>query len=440
MRLSLEPYQLVMRDFLVSNPLAYCTVGLGLGKTATTLSALNELFMDGAIRSALIVAPLRVARMTWPNEVEKWEQFRWMETEHLKGNAPSGKAQLYFINYERLAELESLDFCDVVVFDEVTRAKNHASKRIKAFRPLLRKWHRRWGLTGTPRPNSILELFGQIRLLDDGARLGQTYNGFKERYCYPTDYMRYNWVPRPGAEDQIYSKISDMTLTLRSSDYLDIPETEVIDVPVSMSDAGESMYRKLEKDFLAVINSRDVVAVNAAVLVNKLLQVCSGAVYAEDRSVQKIHEDKIAALRTLVNSIREPVLIACQYQHEAQRICEIMRGAVHVSQVKGNLEDEWNSGRIPALVADPRSLGHGLNLQKGGRTVIWFSPTWSRELYDQFNGRVARKGQDKISRVYRLLVPDTIDEAVIESLREKGNAQNEMMRIMTNYARMRGKQ
>lgn len=437
MRLSLEPYQMVMRDFLVSNPIAYCTVGLGLGKTATTLSALNELFMDGAIRSALIVAPLRVARMTWPNEVEKWEQFRWMETEHLKGDKPSGKAQLYFINYERLPSLESLDFCDVVVFDEVTRAKNHASKRIKTFRPLLKKRHYRWGLTGTPRPNSVLELFAQIRLLDDGQRLGLKYDYFKQRYCYPTDYMRYNWVPRPGAEEIIYSKISDMTLTLRSSDYLDIPEMEVIDVPVSLSHAGESAYKKLEKDFLAIINNRDVVAVNAAVLVNKLLQVCGGAVYAEDKSVQKIHEDKIVALRKLVHSINEPVLIACQYQHEAKRICDIMKGAVHVSQVKGNLEDEWNSGRIPALVADPRSLGHGLNLQKGGRTVIWFSPTWSRELYDQFNGRVARKGQDKISHIYRLLVPGTIDEAVVESLREKGDQQNEMLRIMTNYAKMK---
>lgn len=437
MILSLEPYQLAMRDFLTESQLAYCTVGMGLGKTATTLSALNELFRDGAIRAALIVAPLRVARMTWPNEIEKWDSFHWMEVEHLKGTAPSGKAQLYLINYERLPELTDLNFCDVVVFDEITRAKAHNSKRIKKFRPLLKPRHRRWGLTGTPRPNSILDLFAQIRLLDNGARLGQSYNLFKERWCYPTDYMRYNWVPRSGAEVEIYSRIQDITFTLRSSDYLDIADTEVIDHYVELPATSWTMYRKLEKDFIAQIESKEITVANAAVLVNKLLQVCGGAIYAEDRSVHTIHEEKILALRSLVAAIKEPVLVACQFVHEAQRICDVMPGAIHSSQVKGNLEDEWNSGRIKVLVADPRSLGHGLNLQKGGRTVIWYSPTWSRESYDQFNARVARKGQDQVPRVYRLLARDTMDEVVVEALREKGDGQNAMLQIMSNYRKLK---
>lgn len=440
MILSLEPYQMVMREFLTTNRLAYCTVGLGLGKTATTLSALNELFLDGAIRSALIVAPLRVARITWPNEVRKWDQFQWMEVEHLKGQRPSGKAQLYLINYERLHQLTALDFVDVVVFDEITRAKNHAAKRIKAFRPLLKRRHYRWGLTGTPRPNSILELFAQIRLLDDGERLGTRFDIFKQKYCYPTDYMRYNWVPRPGAEEQIYSKIQDITLTLRSSDYLDVADTEVNDIMVPLSPPTKTIYRRLEKDFLAQINSREVTAANAAVLVNKLLQVCSGAIYAEDRSVQLIHEDRIVALKSLIRKLAEPVIVGCQFIHEAKRICDLVPGAVHASTVKNNLEDEWNSGRIPILVADPRSLGHGLNLQQGGRDIIWFSPTWSRELYDQFNARVARKGQEKVPRVHRLLSPQTIDEVVVESLREKGDGQNAMLRIMSNYQRIAGEE
>lgn len=440
MILSLEPYQMVMREFLTTNRLAYCTVGLGLGKTATTLSALNELFRDGAIRAALVVAPLRVARITWPNEVQKWDQFQWMEVEHLKGQTPSGKAQLYLINYERLHQLSSLDFCDVVVFDEITRAKNHAAKRIKAFRPLLKRRHYRWGLTGTPRPNSIMELFAQIRLLDEGERLGCRFEHFKNVYCYPTDYMRYNWVPRPGAEEKIYSKIQDITLTLRSSDYLDVADTEVNDIMVPLSRDTQKIYRQLEKDFLAEINRRDVTAANAAVLVNKLLQVCSGAIYAEDRSVQMIHEEKIVALKSLIRRLAEPVIVGCQFVHEAKRICNLVPGAVHASNVKGNLEDEWNSGRIKILVADPRSLGHGLNLQQGGRDIIWFSPTWSRELYDQFNARVARKGQEKVPRVHRLLSPQTIDEVVVESLREKGDGQNTMLRIMSNYSRILGEE
>ena len=436
MILSLEPYQLMMRDFLTSSPRAYCTVGLGLGKTATTLSALNELFRDGAIRSALIVAPLRVARITWPNEVRKWDQFQWMDVEHLMDGEPKNDAQLYLINYERLQKLTTLDFCDVVVFDEITRAKNHASRRIKALHPLLKKRHRRWGLTGTPRPNSIMELFGQIRLLDDGERLGSKYHSFRDRYFYPTDYMRYNWEPRPGSEELIYSKIQDITLTLRSSDYLDVADTEVIDVPVSMSDSAWKVYSRLEKEFIAVIKGRDITAANAAVLVNKLLQVCSGAIYAEDRSVQVVHEDKILELKVLLKSLNEPALIACSYIHEAKRICNLIPGAVHSTQVKGNLEDEWNSGRIKYLVADPRSLGHGLNLQQGGRNVIWFSPTWSRELYDQFNARVARKGQQQVPRVYRLLVPATMDDVVVESLREKGDGQAAMLRIMSSYQKI----
>ena len=174
MILKLEPYQVELRDFLLSHDRAYTNVGLGLGKTASTLDALNHLFMDGAIRSALVVAPLRVARMTWPNEIKKWSQFRWMKSEILAGQPPSGKAQIYLINYERLAQLKSLEFCDVVIFDEITKAKNPASLRIKAIRPLL-KHHRRWGLTGTPRPNSLLELFAQVRLIDDGVRLGKAF-------------------------------------------------------------------------------------------------------------------------------------------------------------------------------------------------------------------------------------------------------------------------
>lgn len=436
MNLKLETYQEEMRDFLLANERAYCTVGLGLGKTASTLSALNELFIDGAIRSALIVAPLRVARMTWPNEIQKWEQFQWMRVEHLRGNKPSQKAQIYLINYERLEEIIDLDFCDVVVFDEITRAKNHNSKRIKTFRPKL-SHHRRWGLTGTPRPNSLLEIFSQIRLLDDGERLGANYNTFKRKFFYPTDYMEYDWQPREGSELEIYGRIADLTLVLQSSDYLDIPDTKVEDVSVSLPLPAARLYKTLEAEFLSVINGKNIVASNAAVLVNKLLQVCGGSIYTEDGETEHLHEAKIIELKTLIRRINEPVIVACQYVHEAARVCDLIKGAVHASSVKGNLEAEWNSGRIPVLVSNPASLGHGLNLQQGGRTIIWYSPTWSRELYDQFNGRVARKGQSKMPQIYRLLCPSTMDEVVIESLRDKGEAQSAMLRIMSNYKKMK---
>ena len=435
MKLNLEPYQQQMVDHLLANDRAYASVGLGLGKTASTLAALNTLFQDGAIKAALIVAPKRVARMTWPNEIAKWDQFRWMKVEHLLNDLPSGKAQIYLINYDRLDRLESLKFCDVVVFDEITKAKNPQSKRINAIRPLF-KGQRRWGLTGTPRPNSLMELFAQIRLLDDGQRLGRAFGLFRDANFFPTDYMRYNWAPKPGAEQRVYTKISDLTVTLRSSDYLNVPDAILNDVEISLSPVAQDAYDELEKQFLVLTKDGEVVARNAAVLAGKLHQIAGGTVYNDDKTISQLHDGKIVVLEEIVRDVKEPLLVACNYVHERERVVASIKGAVDASKFKGDIEKAWNSGGIPMLVADPRSLGHGLNLQQGGRTVVWFSPTWSRELYDQFNARVARKGQSQQPLIYRILAKGTIDEAIVETLRERGDAQNAMLRVMANYRKM----
>lgn len=435
MKLNLEPYQQVMRDHLLTHDRAYACVGLGLGKTATTLSALNTLFQDGEIESVLIVAPKRVARMTWPNELAKWDEFRWMKIEHLTGREPSGKAQIYLINYDRLGQLSDLSFCDVVVFDEITKAKNPQSKRINAIRPLFRH-HRRWGLTGTPRPNSLMELFGQVRLLDDGKRLGRAFTAFRDQHFYPTDYMRYNWAPKPGAENQVYAKISDITLTLRSSDYLPVPDAILEDVELALPPAAQDAYDELEREFLVLTKDGEVVARNAAVLAGKLHQMAGGIVYNDDQTLSPLHNVKIGALAGIAGELKEPVLVACNYVHERERVVAAIPGAVDAAKFKGDIEKAWNSKKIPMLVADPRSLGHGLNLQEGGRTVIWYSPTWSRELYDQFNARVARKGQGQQPLIYRILAKGTIDEAIVETLRERGDAQNAMLRVMSNYRKL----
>lgn len=435
MQLNLEPYQQLMVDHLLSHDRAYACVGLGCGKTASTLAALNTLFAEGAIRAALVVAPKRVARMTWPNEIAKWRQFGWMKVEHLLNDPPSGKAQIYLINYDRIDRLKDLKFCDAVVFDEITKAKNPHSKRIKAIRGLFRH-HIRWGLTGTPRPNSLMELFAQIRLLDDGARLGKAFTAFRDVYFYPTDYMRYNWEPKPGAEDRVYDKIQDMTVTLRSSDYLDVPDAILEDVDVALTGAAQSLYNSLEKDFLVQTGDGEIVARNAAVLAGKLHQIAGGMVYDGDGVASQIHGEKIAALEKIADKLGEPLLVATNYVHEREEIVASIKGAVDASTFKGDIESAWNTGKIPMLVADPRSLGHGLNLQQGGRAVVWYSPTWSRELYDQFNARVARKGQDKQPLIYRILARGTIDEAIVETLRHRGDAQNAMLRVMNNYRKM----
>ncbi len=395
---------------------------------------------------------MRVANLTWPNEIAKWDDFKGFKVERLRdvNDRPSGNAQIYLTNYERLGKLSSLDFCDTVIFDELTRAKSHQSERINNFRPLLKN-HRRWGLTGTPRPNSLLELFAQIRLLDDGKRLSPSFVHFQKTYFEPEDWNEYRWLPKAESERKIYEKIHDLVITLKSSDYLDIPDTVVEDIEVPLSKDAHGIYRELERELLAIIGdgTEIIVAVNAAVLVNKLLQVCSGAVYVTDdpadaagqivgrtaqkRRVSQLHDGKLNALKRVLVDTKESALIACNFIHERDRICAAIPGAVDAHKFVGDIEDAWNSGSIKYLVADPRGLGHGLNLQQGGRDVVWFSPCHSRELYDQFNGRVARKGQDRVPRVFRLTSPGTIDDAVIETLRVRGNEQFEMMSTLTNF-------
>jgi SNF2 family DNA or RNA helicase len=416
----------MIRDFMLQHERAAQFVSMGLGKTAATLQAIQELMADGACRQALVVAPLRVARLTWPNEIRKWDNFHGLER------------NITFINYESLHKTpRSLGAFDLVVFDELTRAKNPRSKRIESLRPRLHPAMRRWGLTGTPRPNSLLELFAQVRLLDDGQRLGRSFSHFQQTW-FTSDYMGYNWTPRDGAEAAIYEKIKDLTITLRAEDYSDVPDTLVEDVEVPLPESARGVYDELEQELLAYVEEREVVAVNAAVLVNKLLQVCGGAIYDAERTVLPVHDAKLKALGGVLKALGgERAIVFCNFIHERERICAATPGAVDASKFVGDIEDAWNSGRIRYLVADPRSMGHGLNLQGGGRNIVWFSPTHSRELYDQANARVARKGQLGVPRIYRLLCPGTIDDAVVETLRERGDAQGEMLSILSNYQQLR---
>ncbi len=441
-----EAYQLTMRDYLLEHDRSYACVGTGLGKTAATLLALAMLLSEGAISAALVVAPLRVARLTWPNEIEKWSNFKWIKFEILEGRPakPSGKAHIYLTNYENLHNLRDLGFVDVIVVDESTRAKNPKSKRINQYlRAFMEPKHRRWALTGTPRPNSLLELFAQIRLLDDGKRLSPSFIHYRSTYFSATDYNEYNWVPKPGAEQKVYERISDITLTLRASDYLNIPETVVEDIEIKLPEDAHDLYKKLERDLVLYLQGETVVAQNAAILVNKLLQVSGGTIYGvaeegQPKPVIEIHAGKINALKRLLLDLPgENVIIVCNYIHERDRVLKALGpDAKSLDQIKGDLEKVWNGGEIKYLVVHPDSMSHGLNLQGGGRTVVWFSPTWSREKYDQLNARVARKGQDQITLVYRLVCSGTMDEPVLEVLRERGEAQEEMAKVLSNWQKL----
>lgn len=428
------PYQSRVVNFFQDHDRAAGFIPMGGGKTSCTLSALRRKLLTGEVRSALIVAPLRVACLTWPNEIAKWKDFSCFRVKSLRDHKPKD-AEIYTINYESLTKLPNLDFCDVVIMDELTKLKSNSSKRRKHLSKLF-KHHKRWGLTGTPRSNSLLNLWGQISILDDGQRLGRTYTAFRDRW-FTSDYMGFKWTPKPNAEEEIYDRIADLQMTL-SPEEVGQPNMVVEDIDIALPDEAKAMYRELERELLLMCEAGDVVALNAAALTNKLLQMAAGMVYAEDRGVVPVHTAKLDALKALLKQLgTERTLIATNYIHEREMVCKAIPGAVNASHFKGDIEDAWNSGKLRHLVADPRSLGHGLNLQEGGSTVIWFSPTWDYELYDQFNRRIARRGQKNQTVIYRLLCSGTVDDVVIETLRERTNKQSAMMTLLANLKRFR---
>ena len=446
------PYQAMAIDHLLDRGQAALFMGLGLGKTASTLEAVCRARLLGQLDAALVVAPLRVCNLTWPAEVEKWGFNLRVANLRTKAGWDAllhRKADLYLVNYEALPKLveqylrtTARPAFQAVVFDELTRAKSHTSKRINQFRRHLGAIPTRWGLTGTPTPNSYMELFAQIRLLDEGERLGRSFDLFRRTYFHPTDYMEYNWEPNPGAKEAIQRRIADMALTLRTSDFLDIPDMTEEDIEVGMPEDAKRVYQFAEKEMLLQLAKGDLPIANAAVLAGKLLQMTGGAVYDDARKVETLHDAKVKALGALMHD--GPLLVACNYIHERQRIKAVYPQAVDFADAKtGSSQNElaarWNGGGIPLLMADPRSIGHGLNLQDGGHRVCWFSPTWSRELYDQMNARLFRRGQVNAVRVFRLLCPGTIDDAVVETLRNRGDDQQALLAALKNLQTLRVK-
>lgn len=434
--------QLLADWHLAEHDEAALFMGCGLGKTAVVLHRLAEMFNDGGSRGALIVAPLRVTNLTWPAEVEKWDAVGHLRVANLRTKSGMaalrrGDAELYLCNYEMLPRLrEELDDLrrppfDTVVWDELTRAKNHNSKRINCIRKVLRQHCRRhWGMTGTPAPNSLLELFAQIRLLDGGRCFGPQFSLYRDAYFEPIDYNEYQWVPKDGARQRIYQRLEGFALTLLSSDWLHIPDVIQEDVEIALAPEAQEQYAQLEKELILMLETGVVTAVNAAVLVGKLLQVTGGAVYSEAGKWHLIHDAKIAALKKLLDD--EPTIVFYQYQHELERLRTEVPGLVVFSDAateaqQRTLINQWNARRIKVLAAHPRSMAHGLNMQQGGSTVVWMTLPWSREDYDQANARVARMGQEQITRIYRLITRGTVDEVVAETLRRRDEEQTALL-------------
>lgn len=442
-------------DHLWDNPSAALFVGMGLGKTASTLTAFVGLRAMGLAKAMLVVAPINVAAMTWPNEIELWDHTCKLRFVNLRQRANwqflvPGGADIYLINYEQLQRFrekflqktKTMPF-DVVVYDELTAAKNPSSKRINAIRKHLvpaRGVRWRWGLTGTPTPNSLLELFAQIRLLDDGVRLGTSSTLFRSTYFEAEDYMEYNWRPRPGAREKIYSKIQDMALSLSSEEYGDQRAPVVEDIHVPLPEKAREQYDELSKELLLLIDKSEVLATNAAVLSGKLRQITGGNVYDDQRNPVLVHAAKLDALARVLAAHAaegEPVLVATNFIHERERILRRFPHAKGIDHMDRSLVlKHWNAGKIPVLVVDPRNVGHGLNMQHGGHVLVWYSLPLSREQYDQLIARLSRTGQKELVQVYRLICPNTIDEAIAETLRQKEGETTALKTTLRNYQRL----
>lgn len=419
---------------------------MGLGKTVTTLTAIRELkYNRFAVRRVLVIAPKKVAEGTWTREKDKWDHTRILRVSPVLGSqakrirALNTPADLYIINRENVCWLvdyyrNSWPF-DMVVVDESSSFKSHSAKRFKALAGVSGKIDRMVELTGTPSPNGLKDLWSQVYLLDGGERLGKRYTQFRERYFQPdrrgADGMVYSYAAKPGTEQSILDKISDICISMKAEDYLQLPDITYHEIPVELDAKAEKAYRELERKMVLELPEEEEISVtSAAALSNKLLQLANGAVYDEDRSVHEVHGCKIEAFLELVESLQgKPVLVFYNFQHDRERILKALSGSgLRVRELKTTRdEDDWNAGQIDVLLTHPASSAYGLNLQQGGNHVVWFGLTWNYELYTQANKRLHRQGQTEKVIIHHLVCTGTRDEDVMRALEKKDDVQNWVM-------------
>ncbi|RIW36036.1 DEAD/DEAH box helicase [Bacillus salacetis] len=435
-------YQAYATQWIIDKKKSALFLEMGMGKSIATLTAILELMYDYFdVAKVLVIAPLRVASTTWEEEVEKWDHLKGLRISKVLGNekqrvaALYRKADIYIINRENVTWLvERFDSdwpFDMVVIDELSSFKSSKAQRFKALKKVRPFIKRMVGLTGTPAPNSLIDLWPQIYLLDGGERLGKTVTGYREKYFLPdkrNQMIVYTWKLKEGAEDAIHERLSDICVSMKAKDYLELPDriNNVISVELPMK--AKEQYDRLEKELILSIEEADVLAGSAAVLANKLLQMANGAVYDEDGEVKPIHDEKLKALDELIETANgNPVLVFYGYQHDKDRILKHLKKLKpRILQTDQDIKD-WNQGKVQVLLAHPASAGHGLNLQTGGNIIIWFGLTWSLELYQQANARLWRQGQKQSVVIHHIIAKDTIDERVMKALEDKDVSQAALM-------------
>ena len=448
-RTDLHEYQNYCVEFLKTHPEAMLIIEMGMGKSISALTAILDLMFDSFdVNKVLIIAPLRVCRSVWPEERDLWEHARFLKMSVMVGSAKQREAALrtpadiYVVNRENLKWLT--DYLekrgipwpfDMVVIDELSSFKNHQSQRWKALRKVRPQIKRMVGLTGTPASNGLLDLWAETFLIDKGIRLGRFIGRFREAYFKPAGMNPYtgvvfNYVPLPGAEEAIYSRIADIAVSMKALDYLDMPEQVTVNHYVDMDEAERDLYDEMRKGLLVEIGDDKIDAANAAVLSGKLLQMANGAIYNADRQMRVIHDQKLLMLSDLIEQANgQNVLVAYWYQNDHERIRECLTEQGYKPRDLKSDQDiaDWNAGKIQIGLISPASAGHGLNIQRGGHILIWFSLVWSLEMYQQTNARLWRQGQKEVVTIHHIVTRDTVDEDVLDALKHKDTTQQNLI-------------
>ena len=445
MRYKPHDYQAYAIDYIETHPIAAVLLDMGLGKTSITLTAIFDLLCDSfEVHRVLVIAPLRVARDTWTAEVDKWDHLQNLicsvavGTEAERKAALMRQADIYIINRENvqwLIEESGIPFTfDMIVIDELSSFKNHNTKRFKSLLKVRPKVSRIVGLTGTPASNGLMDLWAEFRILDMGQRLGRFITKYRTDYFMPdkrNGQIIYSYKPLPYAEDAIYRKISDITISMKSTGHLQMPELVSSEYVVRLSDSEQEDYENLKRELVLTIPDGEITADNAASLSGKLCQLANGAIYDDAGDVHNIHDRKLDALEDIIEAANgNPVLVAYWFKHDYDRISERLKKC-HIPFSKLDTSDSirrWNNGEIPVALIHPASAGHGLNLQSGGSTLVWFGLTWSLELYQQTVARLWRQGQtSKTVVVQHIITKGTIDERIMKALRSKERTQSALI-------------
>ena len=442
MRYVAHNYQNYAKDFILAHKVSALFLDCGLGKTITTLTAINELMYDSfEISKVLIIAPLRVAQSTWKEEIEKWDHLNLLrysiavgdEKERLK--ALKQNSDIYIINRENvdwLVTKSGIDFnFNMLIIDELSSFKSHTSKRFKSLLKIRPYFERVVGLTGTPSSNGLMDLWAEFRVLDLGERLGRYITHYRNEYFLPdkrNGAVIFSYKPQPNAEERIYRRLADMTISMKSTEYLKMPELILNELEINLGEEDQIKYKKFKKEMVMTIQEKEIDAINAASLSNKLIQLANGSIYDEDKKFYEVHNKKLDKLEEIIESANgKPVLVAYWFKADKERIEK--RFKVREIKTADDIK-QWNKGMIDLALIHPASAGHGLNLQSGGSTLVWFSLTWSLELYQQTNARLYRQGQKNTVVIHHLITKNTIDEDIMKSLKRKDKTQEALMKAV----------